>query len=684
MKTKIDVDKLAWQGNNPPFEVRGWESVLRQRKNENASSSETAIDPKTMCRHFLFKGETGSGKTCSGMKPAIRSVLEYPDGDTLHQPSRDSRAGALVIDPKGDLSGWIQREFGWHGDGEESSLFNDRLLVIQPTSHRIVDFFENEDVGEMSAPELQKMLYSILPASATTDYGDKSFFIQQTAQLLQGLLAVDSVLFKADKTGEKVEAFWHAVTFAIIRADKKREQDRQSRIPGLRQRPNSSGGAEAESQAANRLPPGLDAGKEQSCEKQPTLTVDRANYFARYVDFLSANNRSDRKWPIYFDCAAKFGVEAKVFACLVQHTNSPAEQNGGVIGTVMNKIAPLTDEKLRSLVWLNPFQRPDPAKTVAMKAIFDHGKVVVYKTSTSGLADECFGRALKRIFMDMTYHLKRPSKRPVAYICDEFHRYITMDEESGEQNFLDSCRAFRAIAILATQSDSSILQSLQAQQNKRPQFALNVLMNNTGTKMIFRTQDQNTTEQLKAIFAEPPTDRRPHIMNVRPPSTLATGECYFSTPHPSEGRARISRACGLLDLVDDLDGHHVQSVYAMNIPRHIIQEVVRKFYGSDQSNGRCTMIKVTAKELAERLSGENPLLDEEIDRNQKDWHQRFLCQTYGLRVWKRDAKAVLMTCTLPNGHAELVVREIAYHHLNEEFALKTMAIDFDLGEFRQE
>ena len=42
----------------------------------------------------------------------------------------------------------------------------------------------------------------------------------------------------------------------------------------------------------------------------------------------------------------------------------------------------------------------------------------------------------------------------VAYIADEFHRFITSDKVHGEQSFLDTCRSFGAFCALACQSIS--------------------------------------------------------------------------------------------------------------------------------------------------------------------------------------------------------------------------------------
>ena len=52
------------------------------------------IDRKSLCRHMLFLGETGSGKTASGVLPLVGSIMA-PDNRTV--------GCALVIDPKREI-----------------------------------------------------------------------------------------------------------------------------------------------------------------------------------------------------------------------------------------------------------------------------------------------------------------------------------------------------------------------------------------------------------------------------------------------------------------------------------------------------------------------------------------------------------------------------------------------------
>ena len=122
------------------------------------------------------------------------------------------------------------------------------------------------------------------------------------------------------------------------------------------------------------------------------------------------------------------------------------------------------------------------------------------------------------------------SKPLVGYVADEFHRFVTSGDGHGEQGFLDTCRSFGAFCALASQSIASIQHALAAMggSGERNEAAVSILLNNVGTKVFFRTTDEGTTERIRALCPLQPG--RPLVVDVRPPSTLAPGQCYAALP----------------------------------------------------------------------------------------------------------------------------------------------------------
>ena len=123
------------------------------------------------------------------------------------------------------------------------------------------------------------------------------------------------------------------------------------------------------------------------------------------------------------------------------------------------------------------------------------------------------------------------TKKPyVAYVADEFHRFVTSGDSHGEQSYLDTCRSFHAFCALASQSIASIEHALAGMGGNYVQneAAVSVMLNNVGTKLFFRTTDEGTIGRIRTL--SPTRPGRPAVVDVRPPSTLAPGECYAALP----------------------------------------------------------------------------------------------------------------------------------------------------------
>ena len=123
------------------------------------------------------------------------------------------------------------------------------------------------------------------------------------------------------------------------------------------------------------------------------------------------------------------------------------------------------------------------------------------------------------------------TKKPyVAYVADEFHRFVTSGDSHGEQSYLDTCRSFHAFCALASQSIASIEHALAGMGGDYVQndAAVSVMLNNVGTKLFFRTTDEGTIGRIRTL--SPTRPGRPAVVDVRPPSTLAPGECYAALP----------------------------------------------------------------------------------------------------------------------------------------------------------
>ena len=122
----------------------------------------------------------------------------------------------------------------------------------------------------------------------------------------------------------------------------------------------------------------------------------------------------------------------------------------------------------------------------------------------------------------------RGSQMPLAfYVADEFQRFVTADSAHGEQSFLDTCRSFGAGCVLATQSTASILHALETAGEPSPRTAIEILLSNTASKLLFRSTGRGARDIVGDLCPGEGPDR---VVAVRPPATLRPGECYASLP----------------------------------------------------------------------------------------------------------------------------------------------------------
>ena len=171
------------------------------------------------------------------------------------------------------------------------------------------------------------------------------------------------------------------------------------------------------------------------------------------------------------------------------------------------------------------------------------GTVYVYQPSRHR-HDELIAKACKSLFFEAVLDSEArsvpdPSMPLAGYIADEFQRFVTADVVHGEQSFLDVCRSFGAFAVLACQSIASLryaLCDLEGDPEKR-HSAIDIICNNTATKMFFRSTDQETVGRVRTV--SPLTSSGHSVIDIRPLSTLKAGECYASFPDGRFERVQI-------------------------------------------------------------------------------------------------------------------------------------------------
>lgn len=467
----------------------------------------TAAD---ISRHFLFLGETGSGKTESGIKPVCRLALDYNQGQS---------AAALIIDPKEELLPFV----GQHMAKQEclGQLVDLQELRGKSKIWVFEDWGNNLRGADAIADRLLGYSRSYLKQSQDTKDPVWHFWGQQ---LMTALIRIDWCLFHHPNNAgmANIEAFWEGFSaylreINILVSNKPSEAsliDGDNYMSRLRRIITKSffGISPA------RVNMGVSALKHEG------NTFN--SYWYHFTEY--ANTYLIGKKNVFTD------VETEYFA---QFLSMAPETYASIVGVLDTMIRDLMDPQISTLISMDPFNPPSSKFSVA--TAISSGKIVVYSPQYHSSVADTIGRIVKSQFFHAAMQrsrLNNPSARPFFYVCDEFHRYISSDEESGEQSFIDRCRAFRVCCVLATQSVAALRYELPSRQGDE---AIKVILSNIGHKFFFRSTDPDTTMLLKGLFAAPATPYRPHLITVRPPTTLATGECYFLLPSGRSGRSQI-------------------------------------------------------------------------------------------------------------------------------------------------
>ena len=162
------------------------------------------------------------------------------------------------------------------------------------------------------------------------------------------------------------------------------------------------------------------------------------------------------------------------------------------------------------------------------------GRFYVYQPALNR-SDTLFARACKVMFFESILgdegRADNGEEMPsAAYISDEFQRFITVDPVHGEQSFLDVCRSFGAFTVIACQSVANLRYAICEfeKDDTMRRSALDIICNNTATKLFFRNSDKETSERVETICPRMPGGDV--VVRIRPLSTLGVGECYASFP----------------------------------------------------------------------------------------------------------------------------------------------------------
>jgi len=485
---------IPFDGTEPPLHIP-----------EFASLGMDSLPLSDWARHCLATGESGSGKTLSFILPLATALLRHPGApsSTTGEPLPISM---LVFDPKREIGRELLR-------ANQALATPRQILAVGQGSRRPVriDLFEGDRTATLTA---ELVVSRILTLSSTytagVQHGRDPFWWAAVENALHTLIAVDLHIASAD--GAKgVGTFW-----AQVAADITISQLRSGRsaTTGLAYTPGEY--------------------------LRPHLTLLR---------LASVTLKNDRTTSIGNDTTVHvLASYAKI--CRLRHVPDELvlavesiaaaahDTFASIIATLDPLIAPVIAPAFTAAVSLNPLERPTGCTRLLLA--MDRGSVVV--VLPSGFPSSSTSRAVMRAVKSSWYRLlfqRQCLERPVAIIADEAHQVITNDDEqSAESSVLDRCRAFRTIVVLATQSVAALREAMHSGRADTDS-ALQALLTNTATKMVFRSTDPATRGLLRTLFPERFRANRPHVIDVRPPVSLKPEEAYVVAASGETGRGRV-------------------------------------------------------------------------------------------------------------------------------------------------
>ena len=474
--------------SHPKFRIPGWGELL---------GSGECIGAPEMVRHFLATGETGSGKSVSAVMPLLQAVLRYPEDDLYAIYSKeagdaaerqeDLRPSVLAVDPKEELGVVVRKE----ARGRRVI----RMTYGEPGP--VLHLFEGRDLSKLEPHDalnliLQHSEFFTLDQARTRE----PVWNLQAASLLRDFIAIDMWCARSQEGG--AAALWNHVRDVL-------------------------------------------ATRDAYTSFIPSLYYDPCNYFRPHSTLVNLSAGEDDKYPlaVYLDATVALRVPGELTARVLSLNSLYHATRSGVIWMVNGILADIASPEFAACVSLNPLEPPDEETRLSVTDVLNNGDAVVYVPKPGSPIADMVARCLKAKFFEFAF--ERESKaRPFFYVVDEAHRFLTAGAQDGEQGLLDRCRAYRTGVVLATQSLAAMTNRLE--QAHAGKSALAMILNNCGNALYFRTPDIETQENLQQRIPGPPVPGRPHVIKVRPLTSLGVGQCYALRCNGEWGLFRVALA----------------------------------------------------------------------------------------------------------------------------------------------
>ena len=475
-----------------------------------------AVFREILLRHVLLLGETGAGKTQSGISPVTAACAHA---------SPEALAAVLVVDPKRELGPVLERLAPGRFDPITSSALVLDLMALPAWS--VADHLA---AGRWQSAALLILLRAVsfvptMPARVLLDHEPSSsnveFFEREGTTLLATVLAFVLMVTRADAPSPDD---WLAD-----------DRDACTWLHQLLERAWGSEGAPGPN-ALELAAWVMDGPLTRLPRKRSTVASLGGDAPESDLGWLFARV-ARRALPVW---GADPGEGRDVLSRVLDYWLPMVDigtQYAGVLATARGACAEFADPAVATTLYFGCEPGYVAARDAGAVRDFAQavgrdggGRLMVFQPPLSG-GGTLVAKGVKASFFEAVLNdpdrvTGAPDIPLAGYVADECHRFVTSDRIHGEASFLDTCRSFSAFCVLASQSVSSIEHALShgGGTYARDSSAVSVLWNNTGSKLFFRSTDPQTAHRVDELSPHRPglTD----VTRVRPLSTLAPGECY--------------------------------------------------------------------------------------------------------------------------------------------------------------
>lgn len=450
------------------------------------------FDPEELAKHTLIMGGTGSGKTTSAIKPMLKGFWNYVSKDQL-------RYSMLVVDPKCELVEYLE--------GLDDRDGTNRVVVLpDPDAPRLNPFEGVKDLESFT--DMVEAAFNMFDGNQEFG-GDNGVFRDNALTMFCGFAELEEMCYRA--TGKSV----FTLLAQIIK-------------PNVKQ-PSFFDGVDLLIQST------------MNWTLYPkTLDLSMVDFDWDHVYAEAYKLESNAKEASAFDVLSAivaWYVPSAIGLCepfdlysrdlqKKGFNRDNIRQFGYYASYIKTVTKVFTHSRFKAVFDWGKAMDTDSSQSGQVGQWLDEGKTLLVTPEIGVLADEFMMRFIKQAAFK--HMLTRENKlAPMAYVADEFQNYISSDNETGEQNFLDRCRSYRVSCVLATQSIAALRDRVLRQEARAGDSALMSMLNNLNNRLIFATKDPDTVGLLKSWIEMPSSFSQSHVVENFPPAALATGQCYW-------------------------------------------------------------------------------------------------------------------------------------------------------------